>query len=134
VLLKVSDGAGGSAELRKTITVMGDFVEIKLITDQADPLKNYFEPKEVTVKAGTKIRFINVFGPHTATAYRDKIPPGATPFNSGDTVITTVYQPGTACTPANGCYEVVLTVPGTYEYMCIPHEALGMVGKIIVEP
>src|SRR5205085_2886326 len=29
-------------------------------------------------------------------------------------------------------FEVVLTVPGVYDYFCTPHEMAGMVGRIIV--
>ena len=29
-------------------------------------------------------------------------------------------------------YDVVLTVPGVYDYYCIPHVAHGMVGRIVV--
>lgn len=30
-------------------------------------------------------------------------------------------------------YEYEFTVPGTYEYVCTPHEGLGMVATIVVE-
>lgn len=30
-------------------------------------------------------------------------------------------------------FEYEFTVPGTYEYVCEPHESLGMVGSIVVE-
>jgi plastocyanin len=29
-------------------------------------------------------------------------------------------------------FEVALTVPGVYDYFCAPHEAAGMVGRIVV--
>jgi hypothetical protein len=29
-------------------------------------------------------------------------------------------------------FEVTLTVPGVYDFFCLPHEAAGMVGRIIV--
>ena len=29
-------------------------------------------------------------------------------------------------------FEVTLTVPGVYDYYCMPHEAAGMVGRIVV--
>jgi plastocyanin len=29
-------------------------------------------------------------------------------------------------------FDVVLTVPGVYDYFCMPHEAAGMVGRIVV--
>jgi hypothetical protein len=30
-------------------------------------------------------------------------------------------------------FDVTLTVPGVYDYFCLPHEAAGMVGRIVVE-
>ena len=29
-------------------------------------------------------------------------------------------------------FEVTLTVEGVYDYFCLPHEAAGMVGRIVV--
>ena len=29
-------------------------------------------------------------------------------------------------------FDVTLTVPGVYDYYCMPHEAAGMVGRIVV--
>ena len=64
---------------------------------------------------------------HTTTAYHPKndghslrIPEGATPWDSGFLV-----NPGDR-------YDVTLTVPGVYDYFCQPHEAAGMVGRIVV--
>jgi hypothetical protein len=31
-------------------------------------------------------------------------------------------------------FEIRLTVEGVYDYFCIPHEAAGMVGPIVVGP
>src|SRR5690606_32586981 len=30
-------------------------------------------------------------------------------------------------------FSIVLTVPGVYDYYCVPHEHAGMVGRIIVK-
>jgi hypothetical protein len=64
---------------------------------------------------------------HTATAYHPRndhhslrIPERAVPWDSGFLV-----NPGDH-------FEVTLTVPGVYDYYCAPHEAAGMVGRIIV--
>jgi PKD repeat protein len=137
VTLTVSDEDGGKSNpVSTTVTVEGgsapmtsEAVEVHMMGTASD---FQFMPKELKIKAGTKVRFVNKDGVHTATAYADKIPAGATAFDSG--VITAVYAEGAECTAANGCYEVEFTVAGTYEYKCIPHEALGMVGKIEVEP
>ena len=32
----------------------------------------------------------------------------------------------------NESFEVTLTVEGVYDYFCIPHEAMGHVGRIVV--
>ncbi len=141
--LTVTDEGGATTETTTTVTVeggapttsmTGNVVEIKMITDPNDPTKNYFEPAEITIKAGTMVHFINVTGLHNAVAYEDKIPAGATPFGKKEEVITAAYTAGAECTVANGCYAVEFTVPGTYEYRCVPHEAIGMKGKITVEP
>jgi len=49
-----------------------------------------------------------------------RIPLAALPWNSGYLV------------NAGDSYEVRLTVEGIYDFYCIPHEAAGMVGRIIV--
>jgi plastocyanin len=30
-------------------------------------------------------------------------------------------------------FEHVFTVPGTYKYVCVPHEDMGMTGQVIVK-
>src|SRR3546814_9323968 len=63
---------------------------------------------------------------HTATAYHPanfdrprRVPPGADGWDS-DYLL-----------PGEG-FALTLTVPGVYDYYCIPHEHAGMVGRIIV--
>src|SRR3546814_14143555 len=63
---------------------------------------------------------------HTATAYHPanfdrprRVPPGADGWDS-DYLL-----------PGEG-FALTLTVPGVYDYYCIPHEHVGMVGRIIV--
>jgi len=141
VRLTVTDDAGATAsasiatpvkvEAGKApeMTSMMGVQEVHMVTEGAN---NSFMPAELKIKAGTKVRFLNMSGVHSATAYADKIPAGATAFDSQ--LMTATYKAGAECTTANGCYEVEFTVAGTYEYKCLPHEALGMKGKIIVEP
>jgi plastocyanin len=63
---------------------------------------------------------------YTTTAYHPRndkhplrIPQRATPWDSGFLV-----QPGDH-------FEITLTEPGVYDYYCAPHEATGMVGRIV---
>ncbi len=61
-----------------------------------------------------------------ATAYhpslfdrQQRIPEGAEPWDSD------YLLPGDS-------FSVTLTVPGVYDYYCVPHEHAGMVGRIVV--
>lgn len=87
----------------------------------------WFDPIGLYVEPGTTVRWIVRDNVHTTTAYHPsndqhslRIPEGATPWDSGFLV-----NPGDH-------FEVKLTVPGVYDYYCMPHEAAGMVGRIVV--
>ncbi|TVR54656.1 MAG: hypothetical protein EA426_16730 [Spirochaetaceae bacterium] len=88
--------------------------------------RNYNDPIGIHVEPGTTIRFVNATGMHSATTYhpdngRDlRIPPDAESWDSG------------LITRRNSTFEVTLTVEGVYDYYCVPHEAMGHVGRIIV--
>ncbi|MFC7116347.1 plastocyanin/azurin family copper-binding protein [Natronoarchaeum sp. GCM10025703] len=79
---------------------------------------NYFDPIGLHVQPGTTVRFEIAAGTHSATAYENRIPLDASPFDSG--VIS------------SGGYEYTFEEPGTYDYYCIPHKTVGMVGRIVV--
>jgi plastocyanin len=87
-----------------------------------------FDPIGLLIRPGQRVRWVNDGNNvHTATAYHPlngnhplRIPAGASPWNSGYLV------------NAADSYEVRLTVEGVYDYYCIPHEAAGMVGRIVV--
>jgi len=85
-----------------------------------------FDPVDLLVGPGATILWVVQATVHTATAYHPdndrplRIPEGAAPWESGYLV-----DPGAA-------FEVRLTMEGVYDYLCQPHEAAGMVGRIIV--
>lgn len=79
---------------------------------------NYFDPIGLHVEPGTTVRFEIAAGAHSATAYENRIPSEATQFDSG--VIS------------SGGVEYTFEEPGTYDYYCIPHTSVGMVGRIVV--
>jgi plastocyanin len=131
VKLVVTAPDGSTASAEKTITVtapqqsQGQVHIVKMVTTKDG--KNFFDPAELTIKVGDTVRWVNeceegVPCTHSAQAYPDKIPAGAEAFDS--TLLTAQGQ----------TYEYTFTVPGEYEYFCLPHEALGMKGKIIVQP
>lgn len=88
--------------------------------------RNYNDPLGLHVEPGTTVRFVNRSGMHSATAYhpdngRDRrIPDGAQAWDSG------------LMSRRDQQFEVTLTVEGVYDFFCIPHEAMGHVGRIIV--
>lgn len=79
---------------------------------------NFFDPIGIRVEPGTTVRFEIEAGTHSATAYDNRIPSEATSFDSG--VIS------------EGGFEHTFDTPGTYDYYCIPHQSMGMVGRIVV--
>ncbi len=87
----------------------------------------WFDPVGVAIQPGQTVRWVVRENVHTATAYHPdnagrplRIPPAAQPWDSGYLV-----NPGDA-------FEIRLTEEGVYDYCCIPHEAAGMVGRIVV--
>ncbi len=95
----------------------------------SDPAGSWvsFDPVGLLVEPGTTIRWVVRANVHTTTAYHPRndhhplrIPEAATPWDSGYLV-----NPGNS-------FALTLTVPGVYDYFCTPHEAAGMVGRIVV--
>jgi plastocyanin len=87
----------------------------------------WFDPVGVRIDAGTTLRWVVEEGVHSTTAYHPsntshplRIPEAAEPWDSG-----ILMRPGQA-------YEHAFAIPGVYDYFCLPHEAAGMVGRIVV--
>jgi len=89
-----------------------------------------FDPDTVTIHAGEAVEWKNESHfRHTVTddpkmagqAEDAALPAGAEAFSSQEI-------------PPGGSYRRMLSVPGTYRYFCMPHEGIGMLGKIIVLP
>ena len=77
----------------------------------------YFDPIGLFVEPETTVRFEISEGAHSATAYEDRVPAAATPFDSG--------------TLSDEAFEHTFDVAGTYDYYCSPHQST-QVGRIIV--
>ncbi len=100
----------------------------KVVLMQDSPLGGFFEPEKVTIRAGTTVQWKNVgHMVHDATSRRDlavrasdvENPAGTPPFDSG-------------FLPPGQTFSYTFTVPGTYKYVCVPHELGGMLGEITV--
>ena len=88
----------------------------------------YFNPIGLFVEPGETITWVNEAGSHSTTAYTqdnpqsevDRIPDDAEGWNSG-----ILSEEGAEFTHT-------FEVQGTYDYYCIPHKTLGMVGRLVV--
>ena len=92
-----------------------------------------FDPDDLTTAVGETVTwFFETAGHNVCARPGDsravELPDGAAPFASygPDEPIGTLV-------PAGGTYEHAPETPGTYVYVCIPHQAQGMVGRIHVE-
>jgi plastocyanin len=119
----------GTAMLSQAAMATGATVEIKLMQTPAG--KTYFDPAGVSIAPGDRVRWIQLSGFHSITAYHPsndnhelRIPASATPWDSD---ILLADYPNRGAT-----FEHVFTVPGVYDYFCKPHEMAGMVGRIVV--
>ena len=73
----------------------------------------YFNPSSLSVTVGDTVRWVWSAGSHTTTS--GVIPGGAATWDA-------------PITSSNTSYEYPVTVAGTYNYVCTPHAAMGMVG------
>ena len=87
----------------------------------------WFEPVGLRIEPGETVRWVVDRGVHTSTAYHPengelplRVPEGAEPWGSG-------YLTG-----SGEAYEHTFRREGVYDYFCRPHEAAGMVGRIVV--
>jgi plastocyanin len=76
---------------------------------------NSFDPANMTVEPGTTVTWVQSGNnPHTTTSYDGLWDSGMIEGGSG------------------GTFSFTFEEPGTFEYFCIPHESLGMIGSVTV--
>jgi pseudoazurin len=101
----------------------GEVVEIRMVSEGG---AFYFDPIGVRVEPGTTLRFVASTAGHNAVAYAEanglpqRIPEEAEAWASP------------ILTELGATFDVVVTEEGVYDYVCTPHEALGMVGRVVV--
>jgi plastocyanin len=76
---------------------------------------NFFDQANITVEPGTTVTWVQSGNnPHTTTSYDGLWDSGMIEGGSG------------------GTFSYSFEEPGRYDYFCIPHESLGMVGSVTV--
>lgn len=128
-LATMGAGTGGHAKAPRTPNrplrqSAGDTVVVKMV--DKSPSSFAFEPAHVTVHPGDVLRFVQtVATPHDVVF--TKVPSGV---NLGsEKVGPFLTQPGQT-------YDLVIDEtfkPGHYDFVCLPHQALGMKGVLEVE-
>jgi plastocyanin len=89
-----------------------------------------FNPRKITVRVGDTVEWQNPsLFTHTVTL------DAALARTVENVTLPAEVQPShSADVPPNSTYRHTFTVAGTYRYVCLPHERLGMVGVVIVLP
>lgn len=131
-----SDENGGESGLRGGPNV------VEGVPDDADHVVKMqavaFEPESLTVSAGDTVAWSFAAGePHSVTAYEEGIPDDATYWASGgfdsETAARDGWENGKGAVADGQSYVHTFETSGTHDYLCIPHEAAGMVGTVTVE-
>jgi len=99
---------------------------------------NYlYVPAELSIKAGDVVVFHNVSGgPHNVQFYPDSIPAGAAAVLDAAMPDRMGALAGPLLVEPNATYTISFAgaPAGEYRFMCLPHLAMKMVGKITVTP
>ncbi|WP_136688562.1 DUF5059 domain-containing protein [Halorhabdus amylolytica] len=97
-----------------------------------------FEPAELTVETGDTVAWEFVGGePHTVTALDEGIPENAEYWASGafenEAAAREGWENGVGAVQSGESYVHTFETTGEHEYVCIPHELVGMTGIVVVE-
>jgi len=97
-----------------------------------------FEPAELTVSVGDTVAWEWAAGePHSVSAYEAEIPEGASYWASGgfdsEAAARTGWEEGQGYVAEGQSYVHTFETAGEHAYVCIPHEAAGMEGVVVVE-
>lgn len=103
---------------------------------EGDGNRYWFAPETLTVRRGDRIRFVNASGgPHNVAFDPEKVPDAVEAALGAGLPDQIAPLAGPLVVEENGVYTMTVTAavrPGTYEYYCMPHVAMGMTGQLVV--
>ncbi len=114
--------------------ITGTMHEVKMIGDGTG---YRYEPTDISVKAGDGIKFVFVSGgPHNVAFDATLLPADVKAQLEANMPNQASPLMGPMMLAEGEDYTLSLAgiAPGTYEYFCTPHLAMGMKGKITVTP
>ncbi len=122
-----SSGADASAAAAPAQPTLGDAVKpngtVHTVQLIADTKGARFDPNTINAKPGDVVKFVLASGAHNVHFLPEKNPAGVNLPKASDVL----QLPGQS-------YELLVGAkPGTYNFQCDPHAALGMIGTITVQ-
>ena len=127
-----------AALITSALPVRGDRGAATIVVRMIGDEKGFrFVPASVTARVGDVVRFVNVSGgPHNVAFWPDRIPTGAAATLQKNMGQTIGPLSGAMIIEPKEKYTVSLAgLPaGTYNYYCVPHQAMNMSGRIRVRP
>ena len=125
-----------AALVASALPLRGDHGAATIVVRMVGDEKGFrFVPAAITAHVGDVVRFVNVSGgPHNVAFRPDGIPAGAAAKLQKDMGQTIGPLSGAMIIEPNESYTVSLAgLPaGTYNYFCLPHQAMNMSGRIRV--
>ncbi|MBA4146808.1 MAG: hypothetical protein H0X66_01745 [Verrucomicrobia bacterium] len=135
--LLLATGCGGGADSNAasnndpSSTTSASAVTVHDVAMRGEGTTFYFEPKELTIQRGDVVRWKMVDGaPHNVNFTGQKIPEGARVILANKKKLM-----GMMLVAAGQTYEMKFTEDfpfGDYNYVCDPHIAFNMTGKITI--
>lgn len=130
-LVLTAIGAGGALGATTTARAQDATTHRVEMTDEL-----VFDPDTLTIAPGDTVVWETVGSVgHSVTAYEDEIPDDAAYFASDgleDESSARRAYPAEGDVAEGETYEHTFEVEGRYDYFCIPHETVGMLGTIAV--
>ena len=124
-------GAAGGAATAQAPT--GQTHTVRMIGDGST---YKFDPANITIKRGDAVKWVMVSGgPHNVAFQDGQIPAGASAQLSANMPNQQAPLSSPMLMQPNEEYTVSFAgvPPGTYNYICSPHQAMGMKGTITVQ-